>query len=140
MAIESWTTAVTTQSVQLALLTQGSGSPFNAMKAILFQNAYQPLPTTTLAAITVATFDGYAAQAVGTYPTPYIGADQNIHLTWPSINWVMTGNTTPNIINGWGLTNTAGTVWVGGNSTPAPVNMGAINDGLTIVPDIIWGG
>lgn len=137
--LEAWSTAITTQQVQLALLAQGSGSPFAGQKVMLFQNNLLPTPTSVLANFVEATFDGYAKQAVGTYPTPYIGADGFIHLTWPSVQFTMTGSTTPNTISGWGLTNTAATVWNGGNNLPAPVQMQGPPDGIIVVPDIIYG-
>jgi hypothetical protein len=109
------------------------------MKAVLFAAGGQPQNTSTLAQFTLATFDGYAAQALGSFPTPYIGADGFIHLTWGSVQWTMTGSVTPNVVTGWGLTNTAGTIWVGGNLLPAPIAMNGPPDGIIVVPDLIYG-
>lgn len=137
--LEQWSTGITTQQTQLALMAQGSGSPFASMKVVLNQTNVAPTPTSKLADFTPATFDGYAPIAVGSFPTPYIGADGFVHLTWASVQFTMTGSTTPNTIYSWGLTNTAGTIWVAGNAMPAPVQMNAPPDGIIIVPDLIWG-
>lgn len=139
MAIEQWQTGVTTEEVRLNLMLQGSGSAWAAPKCVLFTNNFQPTEDTVWANITEATFDGYAAATPAAPGTPYIGADGFIHVTWPSVQFTMTGETTSQTVYGWGLTNVAKTVWVGGNLLPTPIPMTDTGDAIIVVPDLIYG-
>jgi hypothetical protein len=131
-------TAITTTQAQLAVMTQGSGSPFASLKCVLFTNNVAPAPSSVLVNFTLATFGGYAAAAV-TFNNAYIGSDGLIHVTFSSALFVATGSGLPQTVYGYGLTNTAGTVWVGGALLATPFNLQVASDAVPITPDVVYG-
>jgi hypothetical protein len=139
MALPCTPTAITTYNVQLALMNAGSGSAWAGAKVHLAQTNVAITPTTPLASLVEATFDGYAAVSAGAPSQSFIGPDGLVYVEWEEVLFVMTGSTTTNIIYSYYLTNTASTVLLGGNALPAPVNMTAPNQGLPIEPSISYG-
>lgn len=132
-------TAASSSNAILALMTQGSASPWAALKAMLYTAGPAPGFSSVLSQYTAATFSGYAAASV-TQGASYIGPDGLVHVTFASVQFTATGSAgLPQTILGYGLTNTAGTVWVGGGVLPAPVVLSLVGSGLTIEPDLVYG-
>ncbi len=75
--------------------------PLVKVKCGLFVNAITLTPETTLAMLTVATFDGYALSADAVWGAPYLNADGSWSYSSSLIQFLMTGTTTPNTVYGY---------------------------------------
>jgi len=139
--LESWQTGVSTYALRQAALDAitAVGEILDATEAVLYQNVMQPDVNTVIGDVTVATFSGYAPSAALVFGTAYIAADGYVHVTAPSVQFTQTAITLTNTVQGWGITNGAGTLWIAGNNLPAPVTMDAIGKAIIVVPDIVYG-
>jgi len=127
-----------TKLSSLAALT-ATGGPLAGVKVHLFQNNIIPGPGTQLTDFVDATFDGYAAQAAGTWGAPYYGPDGNAHVTAPGLQFQPTGSTTPNTIYGAYYTNTAGSALVGAVKFDNSIPMIDPTTGFVFEPDWMYG-
>jgi hypothetical protein len=119
-------------------MTAGSGSPWGGNKVVLMTANNVPIKRSVLADFTLATFGGYAP-ANFVLQTAYVGSDGLVHLEGAGVTFVATGAGLPVTVFGYGITNAAGTVWVGGQLFDAPVTLNFASDGVTFVPDIAYG-
>jgi hypothetical protein len=138
MAVPATPTAVTTSAVQEALMNQGSGSPFASLKCVLFTAGGAPVPSSTLAQFTLATFGGYTPAAV-TQGVSYLGSDGLVHVSFAGVQFSATGAGLPVTVQGYGLTNTAGTIWVGGALLAAPIPLTVAGQAIVVEPDLVYG-
>lgn len=109
------------------------------VEVILLKAPFVPLPSTLIADLTLADFDGYAAIPVSSataqvFTDPNTG-EQIIQLVEPAggWHWETTGNTNlPQTIYGFGVTNDAGTDLWGSDLLPAPIILTAAAQGVDI--------
>lgn len=127
---------------QIAALTAlaGTGGPLHGTQLILFQNNLTLTKTTTLADLTAATFVGYAAVAGITFGTPYIDQFGVVRIDAPSVDFIMTSNSTPNTIYGWALLDTAGTDLEVAAMLASPIPLTIAGQGLNVQPTFAYGG
>lgn len=111
----------------------------NGVKIHLSKSAFTPSPGLTLAGLTEANFDGYAALVAGAgaqqdFRDPVTGF-RVVQLLEPvgGWTWETTGTTSlPMTIYGWYVTNNAGTELYGSQLLPAPVTLSASGQGVAI--------
>jgi len=95
----------------------------------LFQNDILPTPETPLGDYTLATYDGYAAQAV-TWLAPSVADDGSVELVGTVPEWRPTGSVTPNVIYGMLLLTAGGALRAALRFDDAPIPMGSTLDSL----------
>lgn len=109
------------------------------VEVVLFKAPFVPLPSTLLADLTLADFDGYAPEAVDSataqvFTDPNTG-EQIIQLMEPAggWHWETTGVTNlPQTIYGFGVTNHLNTDLWGSDLLPAPIVLTASGQGIDI--------
>lgn len=119
-----------------------ASAPFNGLKVDLFQNNLAPSRQTKLADVVVATFDGYAESGAITWSSPFYDVDGSA-LTIGSatgVTFPMTGSTTPNVIYGWYMKDTAGTALALIDRFITSVGMSIIGDACPVVPWLRYSG
>lgn len=132
---------LTPLAIQLAMLAQMIATPgaLYARTLILFQNNISITNTTLLAALTEATFTGYAAVAAQVFAAPYIDQAGLVRTNAPSVPFVMTDTVTPNTIYGWALTDSGKTILVLSGKFPSPIVLSQANQGLDVQPTYAYG-
>jgi hypothetical protein len=105
--------------------TQTSGGVagvLNGAKIMLFVNNLSPNKQTLLAALTEASYTGYARQTA-TWSTP--ARNENNFMSTRSLlmSWQPTDGVTPNTIYGYAILNPAGTVLLAVELLPVPVGL-----------------
>lgn len=121
----------------LAILLADVTTFTGKMKVRLFQNNIVPTPATTIADLTEATFDGYAASTVIVW-SPAGVDDSGFALAIGDMKlFQMSGSTTPNLIYGYYVCDDAGppTKLYWAELLPTPKSMTALGDQLGIVPE-----
>jgi len=128
---------VVTQAGAKILLEEALDGLAAAVEVNLYQNDYAPDPTTVLADLDVATYDGYAAETVtpATWPVFFQGNSQAVAVG-PGIVFTPTGSTTPNVIYGYYLTDTGGTRLIWAERFPEAKVMNGVTTGFTLIPAI----
>ena len=111
-------------SVRLDWAPLISGStPYTGAKMLLFTNDFTPDDTTTVADFTEADFGGYTAGGVAvTWDTPYIDAQNNVHLPSQNVIFLCTGTPANTIFGYYLLSGTGG--YLGGarfDDAPRPI-------------------
>jgi hypothetical protein len=100
----------------------GVAGPLNASKMILFTNTPGLNKSSVLADLTQPTYTGYAAQAL-TWSVPIRNAMNRIATHTGLLSWVMGDALTPTTVNGYGITDTAGTHLLAAEYFPTPVGL-----------------
>lgn len=99
----------------------------------LAQAPFTPGPSVTLAGITEATFDGYAAKPLTGYGTPHLLSNGTYAVdATPILAWVPSGSVTPNTIAGFVVVDHAGNMVSNGSINP-PVVLAGPTTTLSIV-------
>lgn len=114
----------------------GTGKLFDDLRLNLYVNNLDPLPTNVTADFTAATFDGYAPVGpLGTW-VPYFDGSQNVNIAAPSVLFVCSGTTTPNLVYGYYLTKSTagGTLIFAEKFEGGPIPINAIGDGVQVFP------
>lgn len=137
--IDLFSTALLTVPAKGAMMVSGSASPFAEMNLVLFKNAITPGENSTWADFVWADFDGYAPVVLGVPSSWFIDSDGLVKVRFPSVVFACTGPGTNNTIYGWGFTNTADDVWVGGNLFPTPYNITTAGQGIPVDPILVYG-
>lgn len=129
-------------TIRLAILTAilGVGGALHTPTILVYQNNVSLSANTTLADLTVATFDGYANVVGMTWNSPYIDVDGTALVFGASITIVATGGTTPNVCYGYAAVNagvtTLQTAWA--FTSPQPVD--DTGDAVSFVPAFRYSG
>lgn len=133
---------VSTRAMRLAMLDGliAVGAILAAAQLQLIQNAFTPGPDLVPGDLTEADFDGYAAEAALAYDSAYVASDGTYRIAPPSVNFQSTGNTTPNVLYGWAVLNTGGTVVEYSGLFDDPISIANADDGVTVLPEYVWGG
>jgi hypothetical protein len=127
---------VTMRAVMTTLAADST--TFKAAICHLYTNAVVVTPAITLAALTEATFGGYAASA--TIPWNGPGSDEvgNAYLFGPQLTFIASSTTTPNqIVGAYGTGSGADTgtlLWVEPFATPIPISN--IGDYVSYSPQV----
>lgn len=87
----------------------GAGGVLNGAEVVLWKNDIVPAVDTVLADLELATFDGYAASSAVTWSAALHESDAEFIVSGGDKVFICTGDTTPNLIYGWALTDGAGT-------------------------------
>jgi hypothetical protein len=101
----------------------------------LFQNNYMPDHATSLPLLTVATFAGYAQQAMTTpVVSPVLDGTNRAFITWDDVTFTRTGAPN-NTIYGYYVSDEAGNLlWVERFDSPVPVNVDGVF--ITLTPKL----
>lgn len=113
-----------------------------AAEVHLFQNNIVVEPTTLLTDLVEADYDGYAAVAIGTVPTLYLGADNNYVAQYAHIAFQPTGSVVSNTVYGYWVEGTFGGAgaklgWAA--RFPEPIFVNGIEDAIIVEPRFIFG-
>jgi len=100
----------------------GVAGPLNASKMILFTNSPGLNKNTVVADLTQPTYAGYAAAAL-TWSGAIRNAMNRISTRTGLVPWVMGDNLTPTTVNGYGITDSAGTHLLAAEYLPTPVGL-----------------
>lgn len=100
----------------------GVAGPLNASKMVLFINSPGLNKATVLADLTQPTYTGYAASAL-TWSTPIRNGQNRIATHTGLIPWVMGDDLLPTTVNGYGITDSAGTALLAAEYFPSPVGL-----------------
>lgn len=121
--------------LDIATVVVGVGGPLNGLTMGLFQNDIVPTPSTPLASLTPADYDGYAEEA-NAWLAPTISDAGVIEVHGIVGEFRPTGSVTPNSIYGWYLKNAGGDLVASDRFAGAPLAMGsALNN---ILPTLIY--
>lgn len=101
----------------------------------LAQSPFTAGPGVTLASITEATFDGYAAKTITGYTSTVFEADQTAQVLGNDVlSWTPSGSMTPNTIGGWVAVDHAGNMVNNGAIIPA-----VLLSGPSTALSMVWG-
>lgn len=128
---------VVPQSGAHVLLEKGLDGLTAVVDVNLYQNDMAPTPNSVLADFDVATYDGYAAEAITptTWPIFNEGTAQVVAVG-PGIVFSPTGSVTPNVIYGYYVTDSTGTRLLWAERFAEPKVMNGVTTGFTLVPAI----
>lgn len=119
---------VTTETFDVAMVVSatqaaaGVAGPLNGVKMHLFTNNPALAKQMLLGAFTEPTYGSYAAQAV-TFGAAKRDAQGNISTDTGQVIWQETGTPLATTVNGYFLTNTAGTTLLAAEYFPTPQNL-----------------
>lgn len=111
----------------------GAAGPLNGCQMILYTNPVAITPSLTLADLTEAAFGGYARSAILNWTAPYLDATKNPTVSADPATFVMSDNTLPESIQGYGLLSggAPGTL-VAAEAFTTPVNLAYSGQGLEV--------
>ena|SRR5947209_12879489 len=111
----------------------GFGADLVNLHIHLFTAIAHPLsPLTVLADFTEATFDGYADKVIGPRVGPFVNPAGEAAVAYPLLSWLMTGDTMPNVVQGFYIVSTGG-LFIAGAKFDQPVNMVDTTSALNLV-------
>lgn len=99
-----------------------------------------PPDTVILADLTEADFDGYAAVAPVVMHGPALANDNSAYIVSDTSFFTATGTTTPNVIYGAYLVNTAGNLLIAVFPFTVPVGVNNIGDSVPVVVQLHYSG
>jgi hypothetical protein len=85
-----------------------------------------------------ADFDGYAESPGNVWSTPFLDAAQQTVIVGQNALFPCTGNTTPNTIGGWYLTDSGDTVLAYGKNFETPMQVFQSGQMVAVQPYFIW--
>lgn len=111
------------------------GSPFNNPNLHLFKNDFSPGASNELVDFVEADFDGYAAQAVALIGGHY-GPDGEFYNSFAPAPWIMSGETHPQTVFGWFLTDVTNDLLLASARFDAPVYLAHTSDGFNQILEL----
>jgi hypothetical protein len=129
-------------SQRLAVLTEliAATHVFAAPTVMLYQNAVILSPSTVIANLTVADFDGYANVVGMTWESPYIDTDGSALVFGANQTILCTGSTMPNTIYGYALVNVGVTALLAAYAFAAPIGISASGQAVSFLPALRYSG
>lgn len=117
-----------------------TGNALDAVKLILFANNITPNKNTVLADLTQPTFTGYAVFGPVVWGSVMRDVDGTAIVVGGSHPFVCSGGTPTDIIYGWALTNSGGTVLIKAAVLATPVPITGPETGIVVVPWFRYSG
>lgn len=121
----------------LVELLQEHKAFLNTCTLRLYQNDYDPIPTSTVANFTQANFTGYAAIAVNTWGDAFLNGDGYAQIEEVARTFTCTGALTPNTIYGYYITDPAGDLVYAEKNLAGSVLMNASGKTYSVLPRIV---
>lgn len=125
-------TQVLNLAIAADIVTAVTGALIGA-EVELFTDDVLPTSMSVLADFTLATYDGYAAEAV-TWLAPSVSDDGKVEIVGTVGEFRPTGATTPNDIFGFLITDGGGNLLYGGRFPDAPLPMNTTLDQIIVTP------
>jgi hypothetical protein len=131
----------TTRAARSASLTAAKQAtyPWAAAILVLYQNALVPGQNTVIGDLTLCDFDGYAASSALTFSGPFVLTDGTMEIVAPSVAFIATGATTPNVVYGWALRISASGALMYAENFDTPIPISQSGDGLVVIPRVSYG-
>lgn len=101
----------------------------------LYKNNIQPTNQTVLGDFVEADYDGYASESLTAWGATFLNGDGNAESVAPNITFTCTGDTTPNIVYGYYITDAADAVLLMSGKFDAPETMNSAANAFVFLPD-----
>lgn len=103
----------------------------------LYQNDYTPVAASVVGSFTVATFSGYAQEALaGGAVNPAVDGDSRAFATWDEVEFTHNGGGTSNSVYGYYVRDGGGNLLWAERFDAAPIAMANSGDQLRFVPKL----
>lgn len=116
----------------------GGFNPFPAKHVHLFQGPVVFTDQTVLSDLLEADFDGYVEWTQFNWSTPFFDEDGTTIMVSTNARFVCTGNTHPNTIGGWYLTDAADTTFVYGQNFNPLKPISEAGQAVNVQPYFRW--
>lgn len=131
-------TVVAPLTILEAVLTalKGTGGTLNAPTCVLFVNDYTPDQTTTLADLTIATFDGYANIVGVTWSGPFASSPTIAEIIGSGCFFAADGDSVSQIAYGYALVDAGVTTVKVAARFDTPKQFNGPGDALMVIPRV----
>lgn len=121
---------------QMLAALAGVGGAFNGAKVGLFKNNIAPNADTVLADLVTADFDGAAVSGPITWSAVVHNDSLEMRVLGSTQVFICTGDTTPNLIYGFYIVNSAGTELLYSMRYDSPQSMSEAGNFIAVTPDL----